>query len=128
MPGKDEVSYTKTHEWVFIEGDNATIGISDHAQREMGDVVFVELPKIAQNLEKEKPCAVVESVKSAFDIYAAVTGEVTAINDKLEDDPALINTSPLEEGWMYKIKLTNSDELNDLMDFTAYQEFVKESA
>ncbi len=128
MPKQDEIKYTKTHEWIFIEGENATIGISEHAQGEMGDVVFVELPKMDQKLEKEKPCAVVESVKSAFDIYAPLGGYVKAINDKLEDDPALINTSPLEEGWMYKIKITNADEAKDLMDFAAYQEFVKQSA
>ncbi len=128
MPKQDEIKYTKTHEWIFVEGENATLGISEHAQGEMGDVVFVELPKIDQKLEKEKTCAVVESVKSAFDIYAAASGNVTAINDKLEDDPALINTSSLEEGWMYKIKLTNPDDLKNLMDFAAYQEFVKQSA
>ncbi len=128
MPGKEEVRYTKTHEWVFIEGDEATIGISDHAQEEMGDVVFVELPKPEQKIEKEKPCAVVESVKSAFDIYAAIAGEVTVINEKLEDDPALINTSPLEDGWLYKVKISNQADFNDLMDYSAYQEFIKESA
>ncbi|MBU2531041.1 MAG: glycine cleavage system protein GcvH [Elusimicrobia bacterium] len=128
MPKQDEIKYTKTHEWIFVEGENATIGISEHAQEEMGDVVFVELPKMDQKLEKEKPCAVVESVKSAFDIYAPASGEVTAVNDNLDGDPALINTSPLEEGWMYKIKLNNPEEINDLMDFAAYQEFIKQSA
>lgn len=126
MPKPEEARYTKTHEWI-AGGAEATVGISDHAQHEMGDVVFVELPKVGQKLEKEKPCAVVESVKSAFDIYAPVSGEVTAVNDAVTGEPALVNQSPLEKGWLYKIKPANPADAQALMDWPAYQEFVKQS-
>jgi len=128
MPKQEEVKYTKTHEWIYVEGSEATVGLSDHAQHEMGDIVFVELPKPAQNVEKEKPCAVVESVKSAFDIYAPVSGQVSALNDAVTTDPALINQSPMDKAWLFKIKLSNADQVKDLMDWTAYQEFVKQAA
>jgi len=127
MPNPEEVKYTKTHEWVQT-GAEAAVGISDHAQHEMGDVVFVELPKVGQKLEKEKPCAVIESVKSAFDIYAPVSGEVTAVNDAVTGEPALLNQSPLEKGWLFKMKPSNPAEGETLMDWAAYQEFVKQSA
>ena len=123
-----DLKYTKSHECVRVSGDTATVGISDHAQHEMGDVVFVELPKVGQKLEKEKPCAVVESVKSAFDIYAPVSGEVTAVNDAVTGEPALLNQSPLDKGWMFKMKPSNPAEGETLMNWTAYQEFVKQSA
>ena len=127
MAKPEEVKYTKTHEWIH-PGAEATVGISDHAQHEMGDVVFVELPKVGQKLEKEKPCAVVESVKSAFDIYAPVSGEVTAVNDAVTGDPALLNQSPLENGWLFKMKPASPAEADPLMDWNAYQEFIKQSA
>lgn len=127
MPKPEEVKYTKTHEWVQT-GAEAAVGISDHAQHEMGDVVFVELPKVGQKLEKEKPCAVVESVKSAFDIYAPVSGEVTAVNDAVTGEPALLNQSPLEKGWLFKMKPSNPAEGETLMNWAAYQDFVKQSA
>ena len=127
MSKPEELKYTKTHEYVH-HGAEAVVGISDHAQHEMGDVVFVELPKVGQKLEKEKPCAVVESVKSAFDIYAPVSGEVTAVNDAVVGEPALLNQSPLEKGWLFKLKPSNPAEAETLMDWAAYQEFVKQSA
>ena len=127
MPKPEEVKYTKTHEWIH-PGAEATVGISDHAQHEMGDVVFVELPKVGQKLEKEKPCAVVESVKSAFDIYSPVSGEVTAVNEAVTGEPALLNQSPLENGWMFRIKPSNPSEVDALMDRNAYQEFIKQSS
>lgn len=127
MPKPEEARYTKTHEWIH-SGAEVTVGISDHAQHEMGDVVFVELPKVGQKLEKEKPCAVVESVKSAFDIYAPVSGEVTAVNGAVASEPALLNQSPLDNGWMFKMKPSNPAEAEALMDWTAYQEFVKQTA
>ncbi len=127
MPKPEEVKYVKTHEWVHL-GAETTVGISDHAQHEMGDVVFVELPKVGQKLEKEKPCAVVESVKSAFDIYAPVSGEVTAVNDAVTGDPARLNQSPLENGWLFKLKPSNPAEADTLLDWAAYQEFIKQSA
>ena len=127
MSKPEELKYTKTHEYLH-PGAEAIVGISAHAQHEMGDVVFVELPKVGQKLEKEKPCAVVESVKSAFDIYAPVSGEVTAVNAAVTGEPALLNQSPLENGWMFKIKPSNPAEAETLMDWTAYQDFVKQAA
>jgi glycine cleavage system H protein len=127
MSKPEELKYTKTHEYVH-PGAEATVGISDHAQHEMGDVVFVELPKVGQKLEKEKPCAVVESVKSAFDIYAPLSGEVTAVNEAVTGEPALLNQSPLENGWLFKIKPSNPADTDGLMDWNAYQEFVKQAA
>ncbi len=127
MPKPEEVKYTKTHEWIK-SGEESSVGISDHAQHEMGDVVFVELPKIGQKLEKEKPCAVIESVKSAFDIYAPVSGEVTAVNKAVTGDPALLNQSPLENGWLFKMKPSVPAEADALMDWPAYQDFVKQAA
>ena len=127
MPKQEEVKYTKTHEWIFVQGKEATVGLSDHAQHEMGDIVFVELPKAAQAVEKEKPCAVVESVKSAFDIYAPVSGAIAALNDEVAKDPALINQSPMDKAWLFKITLSNPDQVKDLMDWSAYQDFVKQA-
>ena len=125
MPKPEEAKYTKSHEWVS-PGAEMTVGISDHAQHEMGDVVFVELPKVGQKIEKEKQCAVVESVKSAFEIFSPVTGEVTAVNDAVTGDPAILNKSAMDQGWMFKVKPANPAELDTLMDWTAYQAFVKQ--
>ncbi|MBI4655869.1 MAG: glycine cleavage system protein GcvH [Elusimicrobia bacterium] len=127
MPKAEELKYTKTHEWLFIEGNTAVAGLSEHAQKEIGDVVFVELPKKGRKVEKEKPCAVVESVKSAFDIYAPVSGEITELNESLNSEPALINQSPLENGWLFKLKISNPDETDSLMDYSSYQEFIKQN-
>lgn len=128
MPKQEEVKYTKTHEWIFVQGQEAVVGLSDHAQHEMGDIVFVELPKPDQILEKEKPCAVVESVKSAFDIYAPVSGRISALNGDVAKDPALLNQSPMDKAWLFKMQLSDSGQLKDLMDWNAYQEFVKQAA
>lgn len=127
MPRPEECRYTKTHEWVFIEGDAATVGLSDHAQHEITDVVFVELPKSGKKVEQGKPCAVVESVKAAFDFYAPMSGEVTSVNDALTGEPGLVNQSPHDKGWFFKIKLSNKAEVSALMDFAKYQEFIKQS-
>ncbi|PIS47172.1 MAG: glycine cleavage system protein H [Elusimicrobia bacterium CG08_land_8_20_14_0_20_51_18] len=124
----EELKYTKTHEWLHISGDAAVVGISDHAQHEMGDIVFVDLPKVGSKVQKEKQACVVESVKSAFDIYAPVSGEITEANTKLSDEPALVNQSPLENGWLFKMKISAPAEASDLMDWNAYQEFVKTAA
>ncbi len=128
MPKREEVKYTKTHEWIFVQGQEATVGLSDHAQHEMGDIVFVELPKADQAVEKEKPCAVVESVKSAFDIYAPLSGRIAALNDEVAGDPALINQSPMDKAWLFKITLSAPAQAQDLMDWDAYQDFVKQAA
>ena len=128
MPKPEEVKFTKTHEWVHIQGQEAVIGLSEHAQKEMGDIVFVELPKAAQDVEKEKPCAVVESVKAAFDIYAPLSGKIAALNDEVSKDPALINQSPMDKAWLFKIQMSDPEQANSMMDWGAYQEFVKQNS
>ena len=124
MDFPDELKYTEEHEWVAIEEDVATIGISDFAQSQLGDVVFVELPEVGDDLEAGKPFGVVESVKAVSDIYSPLSGEVVEINEELPDAPEILNTSPYEDGWLIKIRLSNPQELNDLLDATAYQELV----
>jgi len=120
------VKYTKDHEWIKVEGDTATIGITNHAQEQLGDVVFVELPKVGKAVKKGGEAAVVESVKAASEVYAPVTGEVVAVNSELEGDPALINRGAEDGGWFMKVKLKDKSELNDLMDKAAYDKFVAE--
>jgi glycine cleavage system H protein len=116
--------FTQDHEWISVEGDNATVGITDYAQAQLGDVVFVEVPPAGTEVAKGKEAAVVESVKAASDVYAPVTGTVTEGNAALEADPALVNTSPEGEGWFFKLKLADTAELEGLMDETAYKAFV----
>jgi glycine cleavage system H protein len=116
--------YSKDHEWITVEGDVATIGITDHAQRELGDVVFVELPSIGKAVSKGGEAAVVESVKAASEVYAPVSGQVVAVNAQLTGDPALVNRSAEAEGWFMKVKLANPAELDELMDKAAYNAFV----
>jgi glycine cleavage system H protein len=128
MPNPDECRFAKSHEWASAEGDRATIGVSDHAQREITDVVFVELPKPGRKVAAGEPCAVVESVKAAFDIYAPVSGEVVEANNELTKDPALVNQSPYEKGWFFRLKVSDPKELGNLMDHAAYQEFLKAAA
>ena len=117
------IRYTKDHEWIRIEGDEATIGITDFAQSQLGDIVFVELPEIGRKVEKGKEAGVVESVKAASEVYAPASGEVTAVNAGLADDPARVNADAMGEGWFYKIKLADAKDLGDLMDETAYKAF-----
>lgn len=123
-----ELKYTKTHEWVKVEGDNATIGITDHAQEALGDMVFVELPAVGKELMINKECAVVESVKSASDVYSPLCGVVTEINDKVTATPALLNTDPYTAGWLFKIKMTKKEELDSLLDAKAYEKLLEETA
>jgi glycine cleavage system H protein len=118
------VKFSQDHEWVSVEGDIATIGITNHAQEQLGDVVFVELPAIGKKVAKGGEAAVVESVKAASEVYAPVTGEVVDVNKELEGDPALVNRGAEGGGWFMKIKLSNPAELNDLMDKPAYDKFV----
>jgi len=118
------VKFSKDHEWVTVAGDNATIGITNHAQKQLGDVVFVELPAIGKKVSKGGDAAVVESVKAASEVYAPVTGEVVAVNKELEGDPALVNRGAEGDGWFMKVKLSNPAELSELMDKTAYDKFV----
>ena len=116
--------FTDEHEWIDVEGDTATVGITDYAQEQLGDIVFVELPEIGAMLDKGGDAAVVESVKAASDVYAPITGEVMEANGALEDDPALVNSSPEEDGWFFKMTIGDTSELKGLMDEKAYLAFV----
>ena len=117
-----DLKYAKSHEWVRVEKDVATIGITDHAQHELTDVVFVELPEIGKKLKAGDACAVVESVKTASDIYAPVSGEVLRVNQALVDNPALVNTDPYGEGWFFKIQLSNPSDVNAMLSAEKYKE------
>ncbi len=119
------VYFTKEHEWIRVEGDTATIGITDHAQEQLGDIVFAEVPETGRRVSKGQEAAVVESVKAASDVYAPVSGEVVEGNQAVADDPALVNTDPEGEGWFFKLKLDNPGELEGLMDENSYREWVK---
>ena len=110
-----DLKYAKSHEWVRLAGTVATVGITDHAQHELTDLVFVELPEVGRKIKAGDACAVVESVKTASDIYSPVSGEVTEVNRAVVEDPALVNSEPYEAGWFYKIKLSNPDELKSLL-------------
>jgi len=123
IPG--DLRYAKSHEWVRVVEGTATIGITDHAQHELTDVVFVELPKVGRQLKAGEACAVVESVKTASDIYSPVSGEVTAVNDTVVNNPALVNTEPYNGGWFFKIKLTQPSEVNGLLSAGQYGEQIK---
>ena len=116
--------FTDEHEWVEVEGDTATVGITDYAQEQLGDIVFVEVPEVGTELEQGDDAAVVESVKAASDVYAAVSGEVIEVNEALEDEPGLVNTSAEEDGGFFRLTLSDKDELADLMDEKAYKAFV----
>lgn len=121
--------FTKTHEWVGIEDDNiVTIGITDHAQHALGDMVFVELPDMGEMIVAGKECGVIESVKSASDVYAPLSGEVIATNDAVVAVPDLLNNDPEVEGWLLKVKLSNPKELDTLMDAKAYEAYLAETA
>lgn len=123
------MKFTKTHEWVSVEDNNiAIIGITDHAQHALGDMVYVELPDAGEMIAANEECAVVESVKSASDVYAPLSGEVIEINDSVAADPALLNTDPQAEGWLMKIKLSDPKELDSLMDTKAYESYLAETA
>lgn len=126
MEFPEELKYTEEHEWVMVEEEVVTVGITDFAQDQLGDVVFVELPEVGTMVEVGKPFGVVESVKAVSDVYAPVSGEVVEVNEELPESPETINTSPYEDGWMIKIKLSTPSELGDLLDADAYQEFIEE--
>jgi len=118
--------YTKDHEWIRVDGDEATIGVTDFAQNQLGDIVYVELPEVGRKVEKGKEAGVVESVKAASEVYAPASGEVTAVNAALADDPARVNQDAMGEGWFFKIKLADAKDLGDLMDEAAYKAFTAE--
>ncbi len=116
--------YTEDHEWIEVDGNIATVGITDYAQGQLGDIVFAEVPAVGSTLKKGGDAAVVESVKAASDVYAPVSGVVTEGNDALGDDPALVNSDPEGEGWFFKLTLSEASELDSLMDEAAYKAFV----
>lgn len=118
----DELKYAESHEWVRVEGDVATVGISDYAQQEMTELVYVELPDVGRECNAGEDVAVVESVKSASDIYAPVGGEIIEVNEGLADDPSKVNSSPFEQGWLFKIRMADSAQLGNLLDAAAYKQ------
>lgn len=120
MVDPSKLKYAETHEWVNLEGKVATIGITDHAQKEISDVVFVELPKAGRSLKQKDSAMVIESVKAAFDIYSPVSGKVTKVNDKLQMNPELVNKSPYGDGWLFQVECDNPAELNGLMTEEQY--------
>ena len=122
-----ELKYTKSHEWVRSEDDGSvTIGITDHAQELLGDLVFIELPEVGTEMSAEDAACVVESVKAASDVYMPISGEVIAVNESLADAPETINDSPYDDGWLIQVKPSNPDELNDLMDSDSYEAEIAE--
>jgi glycine cleavage system H protein len=120
-----DLKFTEDHEWVRIDGDTATVGISAFAQEQLGDVVFIELPDVGKALKKGDEGAVVESVKAASEVYAPVSGEVTEVNEALNDEPGLVNSDPMGNGWFFKITITDSSNLDGMMDETAYKTFAE---
>jgi len=117
--------FTREHEWIRVEGDTATIGISNHAQEALGDIVFAEVPEAGRQVSKGQEAAVVESVKAASDVYAPVSGEVLEGNQAVADDPALVNSDPEGDGWFFKLRLDNPGELEGLMDESSYRDWLK---
>jgi len=118
-----DLKYSKEHEWIRLEGDIATVGISNFAQEQLGDVVFVELPEVGKQVVQNGDAAVVESVKAASEVYAPLTGEIVEVNTALEEDPELVNQSPTGDGWFMKIRLSDASQLDGLMDEAAYNDF-----
>lgn len=128
MASPTDRRYTRTHEWVLVEGDIATMGVTDHAQNELGDITYLELPEPGTEVEATKPLGVVESVKAASDVYSPVDGEIVERNDTLLDAPETVNTSPYEGAWLVKIRLSNPAQVEDLMDSAAYDVYELEAA
>jgi len=122
-----EVKFSKEHEWIKLDGDTATIGITQHATEMLGDIVFVELPELGSSVAKDGNAGVVESTKAASDIYTPVSGEIIENNQSIVDDPAKINTDPENEAWFFKLKITNKSEMDSLMNKEEYEKFSKES-
>jgi glycine cleavage system H protein len=124
MSNPEQYRYTKEHEWVSVEGSTGTIGITDHAQHELGDIVFVDLPKVGTALSKGETLGSVESVKAVSDIYAPVSGEVIEANEKLAASPELLNSNPFTEGWLVKVKLSSPEETKNLLTAAEYQTYI----
>ena len=123
---RDGLYYSKEHEWVLVDGDVATVGITDYAQSSLGDIVFVELPEIGRRVEKGEAVAVVESVKAASDVYSPLSGEIIEVNGELDSSPEVVNSSPYDDGWFFKVRLADPDELLSLMTNSDYEEFIKD--
>lgn len=128
MDFPDELKYTEEHEWLLVEDELVTVGITDFAQDSLGDIVFVELPEVGTMLVAGKPFGVVESVKAVSDVYAPISGEVIEVNEELPDSPETLNTSPYEDGWMIKIKPSDLSQLDELLDADDYADFVEEAS
>jgi len=126
MEFPEDLKYSKEHEWVLVEGNVATIGITDYAQEQLGDIVFVELPAVGDKVSKEDAFGVVESVKAVSDIYAPVSGKVVEVNDDLPDNPEMLNEDPYGDGWIIKVEMNDPEELQDLLNATEYEEYVAE--
>ena len=124
----EDLSYTKDHEWVRISGDQATVGITDHAQQQLGDVVYVELPKVDDKFETSEPFGSVESVKAVSEIYLPVSGTITEVNQTLNDSPELVNQDPYGDGWMVVIKIDNPAQVDGLLSSIEYEDYIKEEA
>jgi glycine cleavage system H protein len=120
-----DIRFTKEHEWVRLDGDIATIGITDHAQEQLGDVVFVELPEVGREVATDEACAVVESVKAASDVYAPLAGKIVENNQSIIDDPSLVNSDAEGEGWFFRLQIEDTDTFGALMDQTAYDEYLE---
>ncbi len=125
MSAPPSLKYTKTHEWVKVDGDMITVGITDHAQAELGDITYLELPDTGDDLSQAKPLGIVESVKAATDIYSPVDGEVIERNDEVVDTPELVNSSPYDKAWLLKIRLSDTGQVDALMDAEAYEAFAE---
>ena len=123
-----DYKYTRTHEWVKVDGDIATIGITDFAQSELGDITYIELPAVGSTLNKSDSLGVIESVKAASDIYSPVSGEVVEDNQDVEGTPEMVNSSPFEDAWLVKLKLSDPSQVDELLDADAYEKFLEESA
>ena len=121
-----EFKFTKSHEWISIEGDTATTGITDYAQSQLGDIVFIELPKVGERIKQSSQIGTIESTKAASELYASISGEVVQVNSDLVKSPQWINESPFDKGWIAKVKIENQAELDNLMDENVYKEFVEE--
>ncbi len=120
----NDLKYTEEHEWVAVDGDIATIGITDYAQGELGDLVFVELPEVGADVEQSSAFGTVEAVKAVSDLFAPISGSVTEINETLADDPEVVNKDPYGDGWMIKVKISDNSQLDDLLDAEAYKELI----
>lgn len=121
---RDDLKYTKTHEWVHVKGNTAIVGITDHAQSELTDIVFAELPEVGKEISKGDELCVVESVKSVSEIYAPISGKITKVNEDLEDTPEIINENPFDDGWLVEMELSNEKEVDELLDAKAYKELL----